>query len=70
VLELRRGTVNFEVNQIPFENVGEFEKSDKQQVIKKPGSVWQYLAFNLKDPILEKVEVRRAIAHGIDRERS
>jgi peptide/nickel transport system substrate-binding protein len=69
VLELRRGTINLAINQIPFENVGEFEKSDKQQVIKKPGSVWQYLAFNLKDPILSKVEVRRAIAHAIDREK-
>lgn len=69
VLELRRGTVNFEVNQIPFENVAEFEKSDKLQVVKKPGSVWQYLAFNLKKPILAKVEVRRAIAHAIDRQR-
>ncbi len=69
VLELRRGTINLAINQIPFENVGEFEKSAKQQVIKKPGSVWQYLAFNLKDPILSKVEVRRAIAHAIDREK-
>ena len=69
VLELRRGTVNFEVNQIPFENVAEFEKNDKLQVVKKVGSVWQYLAFNLKKPILSKVEVRRAIAHAIDRQR-
>ena len=69
VLEMRRGTVNFEVNQIPFENVEEFEKNDKVQVVKKPGSVWQYLAFNLKKPILMKVEVRRAIAHAIDRQR-
>lgn len=69
VLEMRRGTINFEVNQIPFENVAEFEKNDKLQVVKKPGSVWQYLAFNLKKPILSKVEVRRAIAHAIDRQR-
>ncbi|HYI13587.1 MAG TPA: ABC transporter substrate-binding protein [Thermoanaerobaculia bacterium] len=69
VLELRRGTIDLEINNIPFENVAEFEKSPKHQVIKKPGSVWQYLAFNLKDPILSKVEVRRAIAHAIDRQR-
>lgn len=69
VLELRRGTIDLEINQIPFENVGEFEKSPTHQVIKKPGSVWQYLAFNLRDPILSKVEVRRAIAHAIDRQR-
>lgn len=69
VLEMRRGSVNFEVNQIPFENVSEFEKSEKHQVIKKTGSVWQYLAFNLKDPILSKVQVRRALHHGIDRQK-
>ncbi|HYO79138.1 MAG TPA: ABC transporter substrate-binding protein, partial [Thermoanaerobaculia bacterium] len=68
VLEMRRGTLDLQVNQIPFENVAEFEKSDKHQVVKKPGSVYQYLAFNLKDPILGKVEVRRAIAHAIDRQ--
>lgn len=69
VLELRRGTVNLAINQIPFENVQEFENSPKHTVVKKPGSVWQYLAFNLKDPILSKVEVRRALAHAIDRQK-
>jgi peptide/nickel transport system substrate-binding protein len=69
VLEMRRGTLNLEINQIPFENVAEFEKDPKYQVIKKPGSVWQYLAFNLKDPIVSNVQVRRAIAHAIDRQR-
>jgi peptide/nickel transport system substrate-binding protein len=69
VLELRRGTIDLETNSIPFENVAEFEKSDKHQVIKKAGSIWQYMAFNLRDPILKKVEVRRAIHHAIDREK-
>ncbi len=69
VLEMRRGTLDLEINQIPFENVAEFENSPKHQVIKKPGSVYQYLAFNLRDPILSKVEVRRAIAHAIDRQK-
>jgi peptide/nickel transport system substrate-binding protein len=69
VLEMRRGTIDLEINQIPFENVAEFEKSPKHQIVKKPGSVWQYLAFNLKDPTLAKLEVRRAIAHAIDRQR-
>lgn len=67
VLELTRGSIDFEVNAIPFEAVKRFEDSAKHQVVKKPGSVWQYLAFNLKHPILSKVEVRRAIAHSIDR---
>ena len=69
VLEMRRGTVNFEVNQIPFENVPEFEKNPDFTVVKSTGSVYQYLAFNLKDQALAKPLVRQAIAHAIDRER-
>lgn len=69
VLELRRGSVQMEVNCIPFENVDEFTKSADFKVVKSPGSVYQYLAFNLKDPILAKKEVRQAIAHAIDREK-
>ena len=69
VLEMRRGTVNFEVNQIPFENVAEFEKNPDFTVVKSSGSVYQYLAFNFKDPALAKPLVRQAIAHAIDRDR-
>ena len=69
VLEMRRGTVNFEVNVIPFENVAEFEHKPEFKVVKKPGSVYQYIAFNMKDPILAKKEVRQAMAYAIDRQR-
>jgi len=69
VLEMRRGTVNFEVNQIPFENVAEFEKNPEFTVVKSSGSVYQYLAFNMHDPALAKPLVRQAIAYAIDRDR-
>jgi len=69
VLEMRRGTVNFEVNQIPFENVAEFEKNPDFSVVKSSGSVYQYLAFNMRDPALAKPLVRQAIAYAIDRDR-
>jgi peptide/nickel transport system substrate-binding protein len=69
ILEMRRGTINFEVNQIPFENVAEFEKNPDFTVVKSTGSVYQYLAFNLKDPALANPLVREAIAHAIDRDR-
>lgn len=69
ILEMRRGTVNFTINQIPFENVPEFEKDGNFKVVRTPGSVYQYLAFNMRDPALRKREVRQAIAHAIDRER-
>lgn len=69
VLEMRRGSINFEVNQIPFENVAEFEKNPDYKVVRTPGSVYQYIAINLRDPILGKLKVRQAIAHAIDREK-
>jgi len=69
VLEMRRGSINFEVNQIPFENVAEFDKNPDFKVVKSSGSVYQYIAINMRDPILSKVAARRAIHHAIDRER-
>ncbi|HXI12937.1 MAG TPA: ABC transporter substrate-binding protein [Thermoanaerobaculia bacterium] len=69
LLELRKGTVNFELNNIPFDSVAQFDKDPEFRVVKQPGAVYQYLAFNLRDPILKKKEVRQAIAHSIDRER-
>jgi peptide/nickel transport system substrate-binding protein len=69
VLEMRRGSVNFEINNIPVDTVKGFEDNKDFKVIKEPGATYQYLAFNLKDPILRKRGVRQAIAHAIDRER-
>jgi peptide/nickel transport system substrate-binding protein len=69
MLEMKRGTVNFEVNSISFENVHEFLDKPDFKVVKSSGSVYQYIAFNLHDPALAKKEVRHALAHAIDRER-
>ncbi len=69
VLELRRGTVQFEVNAIPFENIAEFQNNPKYKIVATPGSVYQYIAFNLRDPVLSKLPVRQAIAYAIDRQR-
>src|SRR6266513_1716026 len=69
VLEMRRGSVNFEVNAIPFENVTEFDKNADFKIVNTSGSVYQYVAINMRDPILSKPEVRKAIHYAIDRER-
>jgi peptide/nickel transport system substrate-binding protein len=68
-LELRRGTVNFAVNQIAFENVGEFENNKDFNVVKSSGSVYQYICMNLRDPIFAKQQVREALTLAIDRNR-
>jgi peptide/nickel transport system substrate-binding protein len=69
VLEMRRGTVDFESNSIPNDSVAEFEKNPDWKVLKEPGAVYQYLAFNMRDKALSKKPVREAIAHAIDRQK-
>ncbi|HVT45000.1 MAG TPA: ABC transporter substrate-binding protein [Thermoanaerobaculia bacterium] len=69
VLELRKGSVNFEINAIPNDSIPQFEQSNEFKVVREPGAIYQYLAFNLHDPILRNRTVRQAIAHAIDRER-
>ena len=69
VLELRRGTVNFEINSVPYDQVDQFKKDSNFKVLTSHGGAYQYIAFNLHDPILAKKEVRQAIAHAIDRNR-
>ena len=69
VLELRKGSVNFEINSIPYDQVEQFKKDSNFKVVSAHGGAYQYICFNLKDPILAKKEVREAIAHAIDRNR-
>ncbi|HVS30799.1 MAG TPA: ABC transporter substrate-binding protein, partial [Thermoanaerobaculia bacterium] len=69
VLELRRGTINFTVNSVPYDQLAQFRDNPDFNVVTSHGGAYQYLAFNLKDPILSKKAVRQAIAHAIDRDR-
>ena len=69
VLELRRGTVNFAINSVPLDQVQQFKDNPDFKIQTSPGGAYQYLAFNLRDPILSKKPVRQAIAHAIDRQR-
>lgn len=69
ILELRKGTIDFELNAIPYDAVKLFRKIDDFQVVAKPGSQYQYLAFNLRNRYLSNLQVRQAIAHAIDRDR-
>jgi peptide/nickel transport system substrate-binding protein len=69
VLELRRGTVNFVMNSVPYDQVDPFRNNPDFKVMVGHGGAYQYLAFNLRDPNLSKKEVRQAIAHAIDRNR-
>jgi peptide/nickel transport system substrate-binding protein len=67
-LELRKGTADLVVNDISPDIVWQLREEGRLQVVTAPGSDYAYIGVNLKDPVLSRLEVRRAIAHAIDRE--
>jgi len=66
-LELRKGSADVAINALPPDMVLTLEGEPRLRVIRGPGTVLAYLAFNLRDPILKDVRVRQAIAYAIDR---
>ena len=66
-LEMRKGSVQLIINGLSYDVVNQFVKDPKYHVQIDPGSSYQYLAFNLEDPVLRNRDVRRAIAQSIDR---
>jgi peptide/nickel transport system substrate-binding protein len=67
-LELEKGTGDVAVNSLPMDALAELAARPSLKIEDVPGTEVQYLAFNLRDPLLSHVEVRRAIACAIDRE--
>jgi peptide/nickel transport system substrate-binding protein len=66
-LELRKGSADLEINAMPPDMVLTLARDPNLEVLHAPGTILQYLAFNLRDPILSKVRVRQALAYAIDR---
>src|SRR5205085_6475591 len=67
-LELRKGSVDLAVNTLSPDVVEVLKRDDRLTVTQSPGTNYQYLAFNLTDPVFRDVRVRQAFAYGIDRE--
>jgi len=65
-LELKRGSVDLVVNDLPPDSVAAFAKKG-YTVIRSNGANYAYLGFNCAKPPLDKAEVRRALAMAIDR---
>ena len=66
-LELRKGSADIVSNALTSDMVLALQKEPSLQVERAPGTVYSYLAFNLRDPILGDVRVRHALAYAIDR---
>jgi len=66
-LELRKGSADIAVTSLTGDMVLALEREANLQVLRAPGTVLQYLAFNTRDPILKDLRVRQALAYAIDR---
>ena len=67
-LELRKGSADAEFNALPGDLVPALARQPQLVVERAPGTSYQYLAMNLRDPILKNVLVRQSLAYAIDRE--
>jgi peptide/nickel transport system substrate-binding protein len=66
-LELRKGTGDVAINALTPDTVATLARDSNLEVDHRAGTRLAYLAFNLRDPILQDVRVRQAIAYALDR---
>ena len=66
ITQLKSGEVNLVV-QTPYSQAKQVEGIEDIELIKGPLLSWQHLDFNFKRPSLADINVRKAIAAGIDR---
>ncbi len=66
-LELEKGSGDVAVNSLPMDSLAVLAQRPNLKVDDTAGTQIQYLAFNLRDPILKDVRVRQAIAYAINR---
>ena len=67
-LELRKGTVDLVINDIAPDIAHQLEEDGHLRVTTGPGTDYQYIGFNMRDPLLADKRVRHAIAYAIDRQ--
>ena len=65
-LELRKQSADIALNSLVADTVVALERDRDLTVTQSPGTIYAYLAMNLRDPILKDVRVRRAIAYAVN----
>ena len=67
-LELRNGSTDVIINDLPPDIVHQLERNGDFRVARAPGLDFSYLGFNMRDPVLADRRVRHAIGYAIDRD--
>jgi peptide/nickel transport system substrate-binding protein len=65
-LELRKQSADVAINSLVADTVVTLQRDRDLTVMESPGTIYAYIALNLRDPILKDVRVRQAIACAID----
>jgi peptide/nickel transport system substrate-binding protein len=68
VLQLMKGTIDLVQNAVPPVLLKMLDKRKDIDVDSAPSIVFAYIGMNFEDEILSNPDVRRALAHGINRE--
>jgi peptide/nickel transport system substrate-binding protein len=66
-LELEKGSGDVAINSLPMDALPVLARRPNLQVDDADGTQIQYLAFNVRDPLLKDARVRQAISCAIDR---
>jgi peptide/nickel transport system substrate-binding protein len=67
-LELRKGTMDIVVNDLAPDIVHQLARDRELQLVESPGTDYQYMGLNLRDPVLQDRRVRQALGYAIDRQ--
>ena len=67
-LELRKGSGDITINSLTADMYNAMRADPRVRQMQAPGTIYAYLAMNLRDPILKDVRVRQALAYAINRE--
>ena len=65
-LELRKHSGDIAINSLTADTVLVLRNDPGLAVMQAPGTIYAYIALNLRDPILKDVRVRRAMAYAIN----
>jgi len=69
VLKLLRGEIDIIQNNLPPEHITYLRKQHSIDSATKKGANYSYLGFNLADKQIRQPDLRRAIAHALDRDK-